>query len=182
MDVVSAPNDALEEVTGIEHSKILDYVLTQSPTAFGCLMWAAGLDEGFNQINRDQVLLQFVDRGGVDSLCSRFHATAFFSWLATPLSQQRRDFSRYLTSTGQIDDAALVGLWRDPRRCARLIPNTARPHERDLFMGDFQRMVESIQHELGDRPATVMPHKTQSSTSVWAKLSASLGLRGNRAA
>ena len=142
----------MEEHASSSVSNFMDLALTQIPTYFGKLVLLADL--------RDQATVQVIDPLAVlacekplDGVFERRHRE-LFAWLCLDLTTQITDVAQYLTVDGE-DESTRVEQWIRERLYERLIPPSATPVERSLFVSDLMATLLLLQARLnssGERP------------------------------
>jgi hypothetical protein len=114
--------------------------LEQIPTVFGRLVFLASLRDPATGHYYHQELAHTIGAEDADrSLCSSHHQV-FQQWLGFSLADQRADLDEYLR-TGSAPRYAL------PYR--KLVPNTARDVERQLYLTDLETLLELLKFEQG---------------------------------
>jgi hypothetical protein len=117
-------------------------MLQQISTLFGRLEFLASLRDAETGIYCQAALAQVVESADLDSLLRHHHKQIFSEWLASSLQDQKEDLTEYLESSGGGSSAGL----RLARLAAHaeLIPPGARPVERQLYLTDWETLLELL--------------------------------------
>ena len=113
--------------------------LSQIPTVFGRLVYLASLrDEATGRYVHDGLTrLQGSDEA--DRTLCHSHQQIFAQWIASSLSDQKRDLDEYVMEIG----GRIQSLWshRD------VVPPMAREVERQLYLADFETLLDLLQFD-----------------------------------
>jgi hypothetical protein len=133
--------------------QILQAMLRQVSTLFGRLEFLASLRNTQTGKYEHAVLAQVIDPGELDQLLRQHHQQVFSEWLASNLEEQKADLTGFLRapSRGVGAGAGLASLAAH----ADMIPPGARPVERQLYLTDWETLLELM--NLGARDSGETP-------------------------
>lgn len=122
--------------------QILRVILQQIPTLFGRLDYVASLRNPATGAYEHPVLAQVVSAAELDRLLRHHHHQIFSEWLASSLQDQKDDLSRYLYGSGE---GAQAGEHLSRLAAfAKLVPPAAREVERQLYLTDWEILLELL--------------------------------------
>src|SRR5258708_3521662 len=111
--------------------------LSQIPTVFGRLVYLASLrDEATGRYVHD-ALTRLQGYEEADRTLCHSHHQIFSQWIASSLSDQKRDLDQYVMEIG----GRVQSLWSHQN----LIPPKAHDVERQLYLSDFETLLDLIQ-------------------------------------
>jgi hypothetical protein len=119
--------------------------LAQIPTEFGRLLYLASLrNQNTGHYEHFGLAQSFGDEES-DRTIRQSHEKTFLEWLSKGLEDQKLDLDEYLVSLGEEAQAVLLNWSRvSPWN---IIPASAREVERDLFLSDFQMLLDLLRRE-----------------------------------
>ncbi len=113
--------------------------LSQIPTVFGKLVYLASLrDEATGRYVHDD-LTRLKGPEEADRTLCQSHQQVFSQWIASPLSEQKRDLDQYVMEVG----GRIQSLWR----YRNAVPPMAREVERQLYLTDFETLLDLLQFD-----------------------------------
>jgi hypothetical protein len=120
----------------------LKLALASSPT-FHKLVYLAGMKDQTTGHYRDTTLALMFNGEEIDRAAREQHEQTFSGWLCLNLLQQMADLTSYLAhiQSGQRD---ALRNWIGSKWYEQLLPSSARPAERMLFIGDFEILLHLI--------------------------------------
>jgi len=115
--------------------------LSQIPTVFGRLVYLASLRDHATGRYRHEALSRIQGPDEADRTLCHSHQQIFSQWIASSLSDQKRDLDRYVMETG----GRIQSLWE--RR--DVVPPMARDVERQLYLADFETLLGLLEFDHG---------------------------------
>lgn len=121
--------------------------LAQIPTTFGRIAYLASLRDPNTGKYQHFGLAQLYTAHEADRALRASHSQAFAKWLNYPLAQQKEDLEEYLLSL-EGDRQTVLRTWADLSPYRSLLPSSASPAERQLFVSDLELILELLRSEL----------------------------------
>src|SRR5438067_5892283 len=113
--------------------------LSQIPTVFGRLVYLSSLrDEASGRYVHD-ALSRLEGDEEADRTLRHNHQQIFSQWIASSLSDQKRDLDQYFTEIG----GRIQSLWSH----RNVVPPMAREVERQLYFADFETLLDLLQFD-----------------------------------
>jgi len=128
------------------------HTLSQIPTLYGRLAYLASLRDPNSGAYRHHGLSAAFGREESGKALTQSHQSIFYEWLKLALADKSRDLGSYLRG---LDDpqGIVVGHWLRSDQYRALIPDSARPMERDLFHTDLEALLQIIRNaSAAERP------------------------------
>lgn len=122
--------------------------LSQIPTVFGRLIYLSSLRGSDTGAYEHHGLALIFGEQESDSALRRSHEDAFAEWLSFSLEQQKADLDLYLAAL-TARRRAVIETWLRLTPYRNLIPVSGRTAERDLFLLDFEALLEILRNEYG---------------------------------
>ena len=122
-----------------EHQTCADFLklaLANSSTLHQ-VVYLAGMHDSNTGQYRDMTLALIFNEQEVDQAVRQRHEQIFSAWLCLNIPQQMADLTWYLTHI-QFAQREALRIWIDSKWYEKLLPSSARPLERMLFIGDFE--------------------------------------------
>ena len=120
--------------------------LSQIPSVFGRLLYLSSLrSSNTGAYEHHGLALVFGDKES-DKALRKSHEQSFSEWLAFSLSQQKSDVDAYLSTVGN-NPEAIVNTWLRLTPYRNLMPASARKPERELFLLDFNILLQLLRDE-----------------------------------
>ena len=120
--------------------------LSQIPTLFGRLYYLASLKDPNSGSYEHYGLAQVFGAKEADRTLRQNHMQAFAAWLNLNLEQQKADLEDYLSGLEENIDAILAN-WIRLAPYRSLIPARAREVERQLYLNDFEIVLELLKFD-----------------------------------
>ena len=113
--------------------------LSQIPTVFGRLVYLASLrDEATGRYVHDG-LNRLAGYDEADRALCHSHQQIFSQWIASSLSDQKRDLDQYVMEIG----GRIQSLWNH----RNVVPPMARDVEKQLYLADFETLLGLLQFD-----------------------------------
>jgi hypothetical protein len=122
--------------------------LSQIPTIFGRLVYLASLRVTNTGVYEHHGLSLLFGDTEADAALRRSHQEAFAAWLNCSLEQQKSDVDRYLADLDS-NQRVVVETWLRLSPYRGLVPASVKTFERDLFISDFEMLLEILRTEYG---------------------------------
>lgn len=122
------------------------HTLEQIPSVFGRLSYLASLRNLNSGRYEHFGLAQRFDPGEADRVLRESHTQVFNQWLAFGLQDQKQDLEEYLNSL-ETELAEVIANWIRVAPYRNCVPAEIRPVERELFLADFERILEMLRYE-----------------------------------
>jgi hypothetical protein len=113
--------------------------LAQIPTVFGRLVYLASLRDDTSGRYVHDALSRVEGAEEADRTLRHSHQQIFSQWIASSLSDQKRDLDQYLMETG----GRIQSLWTH----RNVVPPMAREVERQLYLADFETLLDLLQFD-----------------------------------
>jgi hypothetical protein len=131
---------------GLERSAVADlfkHTLSRIPTTYGRLSYLASLRDSNSGVYRHHGLfLAFGREASVQALQSG-HESLFRTWLELSLAEKNEDLIAYVGTLEEEDpQARVVKYWKQSRVYRTYIPPQATPAETELFVSEFEVLLE----------------------------------------
>jgi hypothetical protein len=129
-------------------SDIWRKTLSQIPSVFGRLVYLSSL-RGTNtgQYEHHGLSLIFGEEEAHKAL-RRSHEESFAGWLNFSLEQQKADLDLYLSALAG-KRTAIIDTWLRLMPYRNVVPASARPTEKRLFVSDFEALLHLLKTEHG---------------------------------
>lgn len=124
------------------------HTLGQIPTAFGRLVYLAGLRDANSGAYAHHGLAAVFGEQEAESAIRASHEECFAAWLAMGLPQQREDLMGYLGDL-EPNRKTVVAAWTRATPFVSLPPAAALQVERELFLSDLEALLSLMRNELG---------------------------------
>lgn len=118
------------------------------PSTMSRLVFLSGLRNFNNGAYRAQTAFTAAEGAEADRLLRRIHEEAFSTWLNYGLQEQKADLDLYFSSL-DCGKAVAVRTWRQLESYRWLVPASAKPPERQLFVADLEMLLQLIAKEVG---------------------------------
>ncbi len=129
-------------------SNVWARTLSQIPTQFGRLHYLAGLRNANTGKYEHHGLAHYCGAEEADRALRSSHEQVFAEWLNFPLARQKADFDAFLSGLeGGREDIVRAWLTIEPYRS--LVPASARPAERELYLAEIEALLGLLKNELG---------------------------------
>ena len=129
-------------------SDLWRHTLSEIPSIFGRLVYLSSLrNPNTNQYEHHGFALKFGDEESNRTLRNS-HSQAFSEWLCFTLEQQKADLDLYLSALGA-SKRTIVESWLRLSPYRHLIPDTARRHEKMLYLADLKTLLKLLKNESG---------------------------------
>lgn len=129
-------------------SSVWARTLSQIPTQFGRLYYLAGLRNPNTGRYEHHGLAHFCGAEDADRALRISHEQVFAQWLNFPLIRQKADFDAFLAGLeGSREVVVQAWLTLEPYR--NLVPASARPVERDLYLAEIEALLALLRNQLG---------------------------------
>jgi hypothetical protein len=120
--------------------------LSQIPTLFGRLVYLSSLRDTNSGTYEHYGLAQVFGAKDADRTLRQSHTQAFAAWLNLNLEQQKADLEDYLAGLEEDIDSILAN-WIRLAPYRNLIPARAREVERQLYLTDFEVVLELLKFD-----------------------------------
>jgi hypothetical protein len=120
--------------------------LSQIPTLFGRLVYLSSLRDANSGVYEHFGLAQIFGGKDADRTLRQSHTQVFGAWLNLNLEQQKADLESYLSGLEE-DVDAIVANWIRLAPYRNLIPARAREVERQLYLTDFEVVLELLKFD-----------------------------------
>jgi hypothetical protein len=142
--------DAESGRAGEPASDLWRHTLARIPTLFGRLIYLSSLRSHSDGAYTHRALAQMVGDEQADETLRRSHARVFQDWLCLNLEQQKGDLQEYLAEVPNPSGVLLS--WLTSSSYCELAPPAAQEPERQLFVGDLQKLLSVLSREYGAAP------------------------------
>lgn len=122
--------------------------LSQIPSVFGRLVYLAGLRQANSgRYEHHGLALMF---GGDDAnrALKKSHTQTFAEWLSFDIELQKADLDLYLSGLRE-DKLTVIETWSRLTPYRNLIPTSAKPMEKRLYLADLKAILELLKNEYG---------------------------------
>lgn len=127
--------------------------LTQIPSLFGRLVYLSALrDVNTDQYQHHGLATVFSKDEAHDAL-RESHERTFAEWLTFTLEEQKADLDLYLSAL-DTPKRTLLKTWQRLAPYKNLIPTSALPPERNLYLLDLEMLLELLRNEYGAQDAS----------------------------
>lgn len=122
--------------------------LSQIPTAFGRLVYLAGLIDPNSGKYAHHGLAHYFGPETANAALVASHRECFMEWLALPLENQRADLEEYLSGI-EGDRETVLRAWLQLERYRECVPAAALQVEKDLFLLDLETLLAVFRNRYG---------------------------------
>jgi hypothetical protein len=122
--------------------------LSQIPTAFGRLVYLAGLIDPNTGEYAHHGLAHYFGPETASAALRESHKECFLEWLALPLESQRDDLEEYLAGIEGGRETVLRA-WLQLERYRECVPAAALTVEKDLFLLDLETLLALFRNQYG---------------------------------
>lgn len=120
--------------------------LAQIPSTFGKLVYISSLRDSNTGRYQHDGLSQIFGEDETDHVLRESHQSTFAEWLSFDLARQKEDLEQYLSSF-QVDKRTILATWIRLAPYRNLLPAEAGEPERNLYMADFEAILELLKNE-----------------------------------
>lgn len=120
--------------------------LSQIPSVFGRLVYLSSLRGPNSGIYEHHGLALLFGEEEANRALRRSHEETFSDWLCFGLEQQKADLDLYLSELPG-NRSMIIGTWLRLTPYRNLVPATGRPSEKQLFLSDFEALLQVLKAE-----------------------------------
>jgi len=124
------------------------YTLSQIPSVFGRLVYLSSLRNPNTDTYEHHGFRQMFGSEESDRTLRDSHSRAFLEWLNYSLEQQKADLDLYISGLDN-SKKAVIEAWLRLAPYRHLIPGSARPAERKLYLADLVALLALLKNEYG---------------------------------
>ena len=129
-------------------SDLWRHTLSQIPSVFGRLVYLASLRNPNTGLYEHHGLTLVFGEDDARRAIKRSHKQIFAEWLSFNLEQQKSDLDLYLSGLLE-DKRTVLRAWLKLETYRNLIPTSAKPQERRLYISDLTALLELLKNAYG---------------------------------
>lgn len=141
----TTPTTVLDRGTA---SDLWRHTLSQIPSVFGRLVYLSSLRNSNTGSYEHHGFAQMYGDEQSDRTLRQSHSEAFSKWLCFDLEQQKADLDLYLSSLGA-NMRTIIEAWLRLSPYRHLVPASARPPDRQLYLSDMEILLTLLKNECG---------------------------------
>ncbi|HEV8042368.1 MAG TPA: hypothetical protein VGP62_26060 [Bryobacteraceae bacterium] len=137
---------------GLDQRAVADvwrHTLSQIPSVFGRLVYLAGLRNPNSARYEHHGLALVFGPDHATRALKKSHQHVFAEWLSFNLEQQLADLSLYLSDLPE-EKKTVLQAWTKLKPYKNVLPSSAKPVERRLYLQEMETMIELLKGASGD--------------------------------